>query len=153
MGMKDLSTYREEKAPLSSIQWLNQQKCNEHLLCFRHRGTIGKMSHNSWLHGVFGLMGESAISHRTPRQIWNLSRPTSTSFSLQAKYHLCSAGWLDSGRVAYPTSYASQNCGSGVVGIVDYGPRNNKSEMWDVFCYRMKGNGPNLASDSRPCSC
>ena len=36
MGMKDLSTYREEKAPLSSIQWLNQQKCNEHLLCFRH---------------------------------------------------------------------------------------------------------------------
>nr|KAF6497981.1 stabilin 2 [Rousettus aegyptiacus] len=55
-----------------------------------------------------------------------------------AKYHLCSAGWLESGRVAYPTAYASQNCGSGVVGIVDYGPRNNKSEMWDVFCYRMK---------------
>lgn len=22
---------------------------------------------------------------------------------------------------------------SGVIGIVDYGPRNNKSEMWDVF--------------------
>lgn len=61
--------------------------------------------------------------------------------SPQAKYHLCSAGWLDGGRVGYPTSYASQNCGSGVVGIVDYGPRNNKSEMWDVFCYRMKGNG------------
>lgn len=60
--------------------------------------------------------------------------------SLQAKYHLCSAGWLDGGRVAYPTAYASQNCGSGIVGIVDYGPRNNKSEKWDVFCYRMKGN-------------
>ncbi|KAI4576510.1 hypothetical protein MJT46_002345 [Ovis ammon polii x Ovis aries] len=60
------------------------------------------------------------------------------SYAQKAKYHLCSAGWLDSGRVAYPTSYASQNCGSGVVGIVDYGPRNNKSEMWDVFCYRMK---------------
>ncbi|XP_061273099.1 stabilin-2 isoform X2 [Bos javanicus] len=60
------------------------------------------------------------------------------SYAQKAKYHLCSAGWLDSGRVAYPTSYASQNCGSGIVGIVDYGPRNNKSEMWDVFCYRMK---------------
>ncbi|XP_039733881.1 stabilin-2 [Pteropus medius] len=60
------------------------------------------------------------------------------SYAQKAKYHLCSAGWLESGRVAYPTAYASQNCGSGVVGIVDYGPRNNKSEMWDVFCYRMK---------------
>lgn len=60
------------------------------------------------------------------------------SYAQKAKYHLCSAGWLESGRVAYPTAYASQNCGSGVVGIVDYGPRPNKSEMWDVFCYRMK---------------
>ncbi|XP_006740287.2 stabilin-2 [Leptonychotes weddellii] len=60
------------------------------------------------------------------------------SYAQKAKYHLCSAGWLESGRVAYPTAYASQNCGSGVVGIIDYGQRNNKSEMWDVFCYRMK---------------
>uniref|UniRef100_A0A8C9QRV1 Stabilin-2 n=1 Tax=Spermophilus dauricus TaxID=99837 RepID=A0A8C9QRV1_SPEDA len=64
------------------------------------------------------------------------------SYAQKARYHLCSAGWLDSGRVAYPTAYSSQNCGSGVVGIVDYGPRPNKSEMWDVFCYRMKGNCP-----------
>jgi hypothetical protein len=74
------------------------------------------------------------------------------SVSLQAKYHLCSAGWLESGRVAYPTAYASPNCGSGIVGIVDYGPRPNKSEMWDVFCYRMKGNCPSYTSRSRPCS-
>ncbi|XP_032155422.1 stabilin-2 [Sapajus apella] len=60
------------------------------------------------------------------------------SYAQKAKYHLCSAGWLESGQVAYPTAFASQNCGSGVVGIVDYGPRPNKSEMWDVFCYRMK---------------
>ncbi|XP_035959404.2 stabilin-2 [Halichoerus grypus] len=60
------------------------------------------------------------------------------SYAQKAKYHLCSAGWLESGRVAYPTAYASQNCGSGIVGIIDYGQRNNKSEMWDVFCYRMK---------------
>ncbi|XP_035113318.3 stabilin-2 [Callithrix jacchus] len=60
------------------------------------------------------------------------------SYAQKARYHLCSAGWLESGRVAYPTAFTSQNCGSGVVGIVDYGPRPNKSEMWDVFCYRMK---------------
>lgn len=62
--------------------------------------------------------------------------------SLQANYHLCSAGWLESGRVGYPTTYASQNCGANVVGIVDYGTRANKSETWDVFCYRMKGHCP-----------
>uniref|UniRef100_A0A8C6W213 Stabilin-2 n=1 Tax=Nannospalax galili TaxID=1026970 RepID=A0A8C6W213_NANGA len=60
------------------------------------------------------------------------------SYAQKAKYHLCSAGWLESGRVAYPTTYASKKCGGSVVGIVDYGPRPNKSEMWDVFCYRMK---------------
>ncbi|XP_038170878.1 stabilin-2 isoform X2 [Arvicola amphibius] len=60
------------------------------------------------------------------------------SYAQKASYHLCSAGWLESGRVAYPTTYASQKCGSNVVGIVDYGNRPNRSEMWDVFCYRMK---------------
>nr|KAF6453946.1 stabilin 2 [Molossus molossus] len=59
------------------------------------------------------------------------------SYAQKANYHLCSAGWLESGWVAYPTAYSSPNCGSGFVGIVNYGPRN-KSEMWDVFCYRMK---------------
>ncbi|XP_051028895.1 stabilin-2 [Acomys russatus] len=60
------------------------------------------------------------------------------SYAQKANYHLCSAGWLESGRVGYPTTYASQKCGANVVGIVDYGTRTNKSEMWDVFCYRMK---------------
>ncbi|XP_060233840.1 stabilin-2 isoform X2 [Meriones unguiculatus] len=60
------------------------------------------------------------------------------AYAQKANYHLCSAGWLESGRVGYPTTYASQNCGANVVGIVDYGTRANKSEMWDVFCYRMK---------------
>ncbi|XP_036616197.1 stabilin-2 isoform X1 [Trichosurus vulpecula] len=60
------------------------------------------------------------------------------SYAQKAKYHLCSAGWLNDGRVAYPTAYSSQNCGSGFVGIVDYGARPNKSEQWDVFCYRIK---------------
>ncbi|CAH7321829.1 stabilin-2 [Phodopus roborovskii] len=60
------------------------------------------------------------------------------SYAQKASYHLCSAGWLESGRVGYPTTYASPKCGSNIVGIVDYGIRPNKSEMWDVFCYRMK---------------
>uniref|UniRef100_A0A8C0IEQ5 Stabilin 2 n=1 Tax=Bubo bubo TaxID=30461 RepID=A0A8C0IEQ5_BUBBB len=57
---------------------------------------------------------------------------------LQARYHLCAAGWLDSERVGYPTAFSSPNCGSGYVGIVDYGRRVNLSETWDVFCYREK---------------
>ncbi|EGW09706.1 Stabilin-2 [Cricetulus griseus] len=60
------------------------------------------------------------------------------SYAQKASYHLCSAGWLENGRVGYPTTYASPKCGSNIVGIVDYGIRPNKSEMWDVFCYRMK---------------
>lgn len=99
------------------------------------------MSHDPWLPRVYSP---------TPQQIWSCSWPIATSVSLQANYHICSAGWLESGRVAYPTAYASQNCGSGLVGIVDYGPRNNKSEMWDVFCYRVKGNAPSCTFDSRP---
>lgn len=58
---------------------------------------------------------------------------------LQARYHLCAAGWLDGERVGYPTAFSSPNCGSGYVGIVDYGRRVNLSETWDVFCYREKG--------------
>ncbi|XP_019370885.1 PREDICTED: stabilin-2 isoform X2 [Gavialis gangeticus] len=60
------------------------------------------------------------------------------SYAQKARYHLCSAGWLDTGRVGYPTAFSSPNCGSGVVGIIDYGPRVNLSETWDVFCYRVK---------------
>ncbi|XP_072341068.1 stabilin-2-like [Scyliorhinus torazame] len=60
------------------------------------------------------------------------------AYAQQVGYHLCAAGWLDSQRVSYPTSYSNPNCGSGHVGIVDYGPRVNDSETWDTFCYRMK---------------
>lgn len=53
--------------------------------------------------------------------------------------NICAAGWLDQARVAYPTTYSNPNCGYGHVGIVDYGIRQNLSETWDAFCYRMKG--------------
>lgn len=41
--------------------------------------------------------------------------------------------------MAYPTTYSNPKCGFGHVGIVDYGLRNNLSETWDTFCYRVKG--------------
>ncbi|XP_028633881.1 stabilin-2 [Grammomys surdaster] len=78
------------------------------------------------------------------------------SYAQKAKYHLCSAGWLENGRVAYPTTYASKKCGANVVGIIDYGSRANKSEMWDVFCYRMKDVNctckPGYVGDGFSCS-
>ncbi|XP_077195862.1 stabilin-2 [Paroedura picta] len=59
-------------------------------------------------------------------------------YAQQAKYHLCAAGWLQNGRVGYPTAFSTPNCGGGLVGIVDYGIKTNKSERWDAFCYRVK---------------
>jgi len=63
---------------------------------------------------------------------------------LQAGYNLCAAGWLDKARVAYPMSFSNPKCGFGHVGIVDYGIRNNLSETWDVFCYRVRGKSPHV---------
>lgn len=68
-----------------------------------------------------------------------LSGVFSLMFVLQAGYSLCAAGWLDKARVAYPMSFSNPKCGFGHVGIVDYGVRNNLSETWDTFCYRVKG--------------
>ncbi|KTG31217.1 hypothetical protein cypCar_00018600 [Cyprinus carpio] len=63
---------------------------------------------------------------------------TQLSYAQQAGYSLCAAGWLDKARVAYPMSFSNPKCGFGHVGIVDYGVRNNLSETWDTFCYRVK---------------
>ncbi|XP_016412871.1 stabilin-2-like [Sinocyclocheilus rhinocerous] len=63
---------------------------------------------------------------------------TQLSYAQQAGYNLCAAGWLDKARVAYPMSFSNPKCGFGHVGIVDYGVRNNLSETWDTFCYRVK---------------
>ncbi|KAJ6658971.1 hypothetical protein lerEdw1_019608 [Lerista edwardsae] len=60
------------------------------------------------------------------------------SYAQKAKFHLCAAGWLADGRVAYPTAFSAPKCGGGLVGIIDYGIRVNLSETWDVFCYRIK---------------
>ncbi|XP_061429050.1 tumor necrosis factor-inducible gene 6 protein-like [Lethenteron reissneri] len=56
----------------------------------------------------------------------------------RAGLHNCVAGWLADARVAYPVTKASQQCGFGKVGVVDYGVRLNRSERWDAYCYRKK---------------
>ncbi|XP_036005270.1 stabilin-2 [Fundulus heteroclitus] len=67
-----------------------------------------------------------------------LATYTQLSYAQQGGLNMCTAGWLDQARVAYPTTYSNPNCGFGHVGIVDYGTRKNLSETWDAFCYRMK---------------
>uniref|UniRef100_A0A803VDB2 Stabilin 2 n=1 Tax=Ficedula albicollis TaxID=59894 RepID=A0A803VDB2_FICAL len=96
--------------------------------------------------GVFHLrspLGQYRLTYQQAREACaNESAAVATYSQLlyaqKARYHLCSAGWLDGERVGYPTGFSSPNCGSGYVGIVDYGRRVNLSETWDVFCYREK---------------
>ncbi|XP_078127855.1 stabilin-2 [Sander vitreus] len=59
------------------------------------------------------------------------------SYAQQGGLNMCSAGWLDGARVAYPTTYSNPNCGFGHIGIVDYGVRK-EGESFDAFCFRMK---------------
>ncbi|KAF1394437.1 hypothetical protein PFLUV_G00000290 [Perca fluviatilis] len=59
------------------------------------------------------------------------------SYAQQGGLNMCSAGWLDGARVAYPTTFSNPNCGFGHVGIVDYGVRK-EGESFDAFCFRMK---------------
>ncbi|XP_034722416.1 stabilin-2-like [Etheostoma cragini] len=66
-----------------------------------------------------------------------LATYTQLSYAQQGGLNLCSAGWLDGARVAYPTTYSNPNCGFGHVGIVDYGVRK-EGEVFDAFCFRMK---------------
>ncbi|XP_078423897.1 stabilin-2 [Cetorhinus maximus] len=96
--------------------------------------------------GVFHLRskkGQYKLTYSEAQQLCKgeeavLATYNQLAYAQQAGYHLCSAGWLDGQRVSYPTSYSNPNCGSGYVGIVDYGSRSSDLETWDVFCYRMK---------------
>ncbi|OWK58296.1 Stabilin-2 [Lonchura striata] len=96
--------------------------------------------------GVFHLqspVGQYRMSYQQAKEACANESATIATYdqllyAQKARYHLCSAGWLDGGRVGYPTAFSSPNCGSGHVGIVDYGRRVNLSETWDAFCYREK---------------
>ncbi|XP_078075800.1 stabilin-2 isoform X2 [Mustelus asterias] len=96
--------------------------------------------------GVFHLRskkGQYKLTYSEAQQLCKgeeavLATYNQLAYAQQVGYHLCAAGWLDGQRVSYPTSYSNPNCGSGHVGIVDYGPRARADETWDAFCYRMK---------------
>ncbi|XP_045147126.1 stabilin-2 [Echinops telfairi] len=114
--------------------------CHEHATCTMTapgRYTTVGVFHLRSPHGQYKLTFDKA-KEACAKEGATVATYSQLSYAQKAKYHLCSAGWLESGHVAYPTAYASQNCGAGVVGIINYGVRANKSEMWDVFCYRIK---------------
>ncbi|KAF4800298.1 stabilin 2 [Turdus rufiventris] len=114
--------------------------------------------------GVFHLrspLGQYRLTYQQAREACANESATVATYSQllyaqKARYHLCSAGWLDGERVGYPTGFSSPNCGSGYVGIVDYGRRVNLSETWDVFCYREKEVNctckPGYVGDGSSCS-
>ncbi|MEQ2315756.1 hypothetical protein AMECASPLE_025713 [Ameca splendens] len=56
----------------------------------------------------------------------------------QLGMHLCVAGWIEGGRVGYPTRFPSTNCGDNHVGLVMYKDPVDQSSKYDAYCYRLK---------------
>ncbi|CAL8336057.1 unnamed protein product [Lota lota] len=54
----------------------------------------------------------------------------------QLGMHLCIAGWLEGGKVGYPTTVPSPRCGDGHVGVVLYKEPVSPSSKYDAYCYR-----------------
>ncbi|KAK0148704.1 Stabilin-2 [Merluccius polli] len=50
--------------------------------------------------------------------------------------HLCIAGWMEGGRVGYPTTIPSPRCGDSHVGVVLYKEPVPPSSKYDAYCYR-----------------
>lgn len=62
-----------------------------------------------------------------------------TLLPLQLGLHLCLVGWLANGSAAHPVVFPAADCGDGQVGVVSLGARENLSERWDAYCFRMRG--------------
>ncbi|XP_066102033.1 stabilin-1 isoform X1 [Saccopteryx bilineata] len=60
------------------------------------------------------------------------------SAAQQLGFHLCLVGWLANGSAAHPVVFPEADCGAGQVGVVSLGTRENLSERWDAYCYRMQ---------------
>ncbi|XP_068598387.1 stabilin-1 [Brachionichthys hirsutus] len=56
----------------------------------------------------------------------------------QLGMHRCVAGWMDGGKVGYPTCFPSAKCGDNHVGLVMYKEPVDKSSKYDAYCYRLK---------------
>ncbi|KAM9680709.1 stabilin-1 isoform 1-T1 [Dama dama] len=60
------------------------------------------------------------------------------SAAQQLGLHLCLVGWLANGSAAHPVVFPAADCGDGQVGVVSLGARENRSERWDAYCFRMQ---------------
>uniref|UniRef100_A0AAY5EEJ8 Stabilin 2 n=1 Tax=Electrophorus electricus TaxID=8005 RepID=A0AAY5EEJ8_ELEEL len=98
--------------------------------------TVGVFHYRSPL-GVYKLNYTQA-QEACKQEGGTIATYTQLSYAQQAGYSLCSAGWLEQERVAYPMSYSHLKCGFGHVGIVDYGKQTDLSRTWDTFCYWPK---------------
>ncbi|XP_029007045.1 stabilin-1 [Betta splendens] len=56
----------------------------------------------------------------------------------QLGMHLCVAGWMEGGKVGYPTRFPSVSCGANHVGLVIYKEPVDQSSQYDAYCYRLK---------------
>ncbi|XP_010767766.1 stabilin-1-like, partial [Notothenia coriiceps] len=56
----------------------------------------------------------------------------------QLGMHLCVAGWMEGGKVGYPTRFPSVKCGDNHVGLVIYKEPVDQSSMYDAYCFRLK---------------
>uniref|UniRef100_A0AAY5EJ47 Stabilin 2 n=1 Tax=Electrophorus electricus TaxID=8005 RepID=A0AAY5EJ47_ELEEL len=113
--------------------------CHEHAICTMTGAvnkTVGVFHYRSPL-GVYKLNYTQA-QEACKQEGGTIATYTQLSYAQQAGYSLCSAGWLEQERVAYPMSYSHLKCGFGHVGIVDYGKQTDLSRTWDTFCYRPK---------------
>ncbi|XP_029908219.1 stabilin-1 isoform X3 [Myripristis murdjan] len=55
----------------------------------------------------------------------------------QLGMHLCVAGWLEGGKVGYPTRFPSPKCGENHVGVVLYREPVEPSSLYDAYCHRV----------------
>ncbi|XP_061796458.2 stabilin-1 isoform X2 [Nerophis lumbriciformis] len=62
----------------------------------------------------------------------------------QLGMHLCVAGWMEGGKVGYPTRFPSVRCGDNHVGVVLYKEPVDQQSQYDAYCYRV---------DDVTCSC
>ncbi|XP_049894320.1 stabilin-1 [Epinephelus moara] len=56
----------------------------------------------------------------------------------QLGMHLCVAGWMEGGKVGYPTRFPSVRCGDNHVGLVIYKEPVDQNSKYDAYCYRLK---------------
>lgn len=60
-------------------------------------------------------------------------------------------GWLANGSAAHPVITPAADCGNNRVGVISLGVRQNLSERWDAYCYRVQGMSlPQTSAYPRP---